>query len=317
MTDAIVLDGLTLHPEMQFLLDIRRKRAMPALPDMSLAEIRAHTLRDAITGGGEPTPVGSVRDTTVDGATGPLRARHYLPPGGASDLLVFFHGGGFVFGDVDSHDAPCRLLCATGGFAVLSVEYRLAPEHPHPAAIEDAWAAWQWVVAHVGELGAQQLGVGGDSAGGMLAAAVCQLAARSGIRAPALQLLIYPAISRDPAAASMRLFGDDFFFTRAEMDFFERSLRGDAPADPTDYRAYPLAGDLSGLAPALVVTAGFDPLRDGAEAYATALNAAGTPAILRRYDSLIHGVINMIGFSPACRAATTEIAEQTAALFRA
>ena len=140
------------------------------------------------------------------------------------------------------------------------------------------------------------------------------MAARSTVPPPALQVLLYPAISRDADTVSMRLFGEGFFLTRTDIDFFEACLLGDEPDDPTDFRGHPLVGDLAGLAPAYLVTAGFDPLRDGGEAYAAALTAAGTPTVLRRYDSLIHGFINMIGFSPAARSATVEIAHQVAKL---
>jgi acetyl esterase len=338
MSEPVVVDGLTLHPELQFLLDWRASRDAPPLTTLSIAEIRAVMLRDSLVAAGEPAPVDSVSDLVVDGAVGPLRARFYAPPAPWSSLLLFFHGGGFVFGDVDSHDGVCRLLCSEGGFAVLSVEYRLAPEDPFPACVDDAWATWQWVVANGASLpfapaslrigvggdsalpGAPfglSIGVGGDSAGGLLSAAVCQLAVRAGIPAPALQLLIYPAVTRDRATRSMELFAEGFFLTRVEIDFFESCLLRGVDDDPADFRGHPLVGELSGLAPAIVVTGGFDPLRDGGEAYAAALAAAGTPALLRRYDSLIHGFMNMIGVSPACRAATVEIAHDTAALFAA
>ena len=321
LTKPVVIDGLTLHPEMAQLLALGALRPRLPLSEQTPADIRAAALRDATFAAGAPTPVYDVTDLTVDGATGPVRARLYAPAGHWSALLVFFHGGGFVHGDVDTHDATCRLLCAAGGFAVLSVEYRLAPEHPHPAATDDAWAAWQWVLAHAATLPGAELpdvparvGVGGDSAGGLLAAAVCQLAERSGRPAPAAQILIYPAISRAPEWPSMTLFGDGFFLTRADIEFFEASLLGGRPDDPADIRRHPLTGQLAGLPPALVVTGGFDPLRDGGEAYAAALTAAGTPAELIRYDGLIHGFVNMIGFSAASRAATVDIAEATATL---
>jgi acetyl esterase/lipase len=322
MSEPVVIDGLTLHPELQFLLDLRAsRRDAPPLPSLSVEEIRAVTLQEAVIGAGEPTPVAAVTDLIAAGAVGPLRARFYAPSSDWTSLLVFFHGGGFVFGDVDTHDGTCRLLTAAGGFAVLSMEYRLAPEDPFPACVDDAWAAWQWVLANAATLpGAPaglRIGVGGDSAGGLLAAVVCQLAARTGVVAPALQLLIYPAISRALDSRSMQLFADGFFLTRAEIDFFESCLLRGVEDDPSDFRGHPLAGDLSGLAPAIVVTGGFDPLRDGGEAYAAALQAADAPATLRRYDSLIHGFVNMIGLSPACRAATEEIARETAALFAA
>ncbi len=321
MSEPVVVDGLTLHPELQFLLDVRAARGWPPLSTLTVAEIRSVMHRDSLVAAGDPTPVGAVTDLFVDGAVGPLRSRFYAPATEWSALLVFFHGGGFVFGDVDSHDGTCRLLCSEGKFAVLSVEYRLAPEDPFPACVDDAWAAWRWAITNAATLpGASaqlRIGVGGDSAGGLLSATVCQLAKLSGVPAPALQLLIYPAISRDRETRSMELFADGFFLTRAEIDFFESCLLRGVEDDPADFRGHPLVGELSGLAPAIVVTGGFDPLRDGGEAYSAALEAAGTPATLRRYDSLIHGFVNMIGLSPACRAATVEIAHDTAALFAA
>jgi acetyl esterase len=323
MSDPIVVDGLTLHPELQFLLRLRDERNTPPLSSLPVEQIRSVTLRESITAAGEPTPVAVTTDLTVDGATGPLRARLYAPATEWTDLLVFFHGGGFVFGDVDTHDGACRLLCASGGFAVLSIEYRLAPEHPHPAAVDDAWAAWQWVVANAGTLpGAPtdqpaRLAIGGDSAGGFLALVTSQTAVRTGLSVPRVQMLIYPATGSGAQTRSMDLFADGFFLTREQIDFFERCLAGDAPDDPDDYRAHPMVGDLAGLPSALVVTGGFDPLRDGGEAYAAAMAAAGVPVVVRRFDSMIHGFINMIGFSPAARAATVEIAEQTAALLNA
>lgn len=316
MSEPVVVDGQTLHPELQFLLQLRAQREFPPLPSLTPEEIRSSTQRESIIAAGDPTPVGSVSDITVDGAAGQLRGRHYAPSAPSADLLVFFHGGGFVFGDIESHDGTCRLLCAAGGFAVLSVEYRLAPEHPFPAAADDVWAAWQWVVANSESFGATRLAVGGDSAGGLLAAVVSQLAARTGRPGPAMQLLLYPAIDRH-YGNSLELFADGFFLTRTDIDFFEACLLRGVDADPTDFRLHPLVGDLAGLAPAIVVTAGFDPIRDGGEAYAAALRAAGTPAVLRRYESMIHGFANMIGFSPACRAAVVEIAHQAAELLAA
>lgn len=322
MSEPIVVDGLTLHPELQMLLEFRDSRDAPELTSLSIEDIRAVTLRESVAAAGEPTPVAATTDLTVTGATGPLRARLFAPASEWSDLLVFFHGGGFVFGDVDTHDGACRVLCAAGGFAVLSVEYRLAPEHPHPAAVDDAWAAWQWVLANAATLpGAAsselRLAIGGDSAGGFLAAVTCQTAVRTGTTAPLVQMLVYPAVGRQGETRSMELFADGFFLTREQIDFFERCLMGGAPDDPTDYRGHPIAGELAGLPSALIVTGGFDPLRDGGEEYADGLKAAGVPVELRRYDAMIHGFINMIGFSPACRAATVEIAEQTAALLSA
>jgi acetyl esterase len=237
---------------------------------------------------------------------------------GPAPLLVFLHGGGFVFGDLESYDGVCRVLCRHGGMMVMAMEYRLAPEHPFPAPVEDARAALRWVFEHADELGADSLrvAIGGDSAGGSLSAVVSQLAARDGGPAPALQVLIYPAIDPGHAYRSVELFADGFFLTRTEMDFFDEAYAGGIADDPADPRRYPLVGDLSGLATAYVVTAGFDPLRDEGEAYGAALEAAGTPTLVRRYPSLIHGFINMIGISQASRNALVEIAEQVGVLLR-
>jgi acetyl esterase len=228
---------------------------------------------------------------------------------------VFFHGGGFMYGDLDTHDGVCRLLCRHAGAHLLAIDYRLAPEHPFPAAVEDARAALRWASAHAQELGADpsRLGVAGDSAGGNLAAVASQLAARDGGPAPLLQLLIYPATDCTRRRRSRQLFGEGLFLTETHMDWFEASYLGSVgDAKGHDPRASPLlARDLSGLATALVVTAGLDPLRDEGEDYADALRAAGTPVVLRRFPGFIHGFIGAAGISRACRDAVIEIAGAT------
>ncbi len=316
MSEPIMVDGLVLDPELQFVLALRDQQGLPPITALPPEEIRLVTRQEAAIAAGDPEPVGSVEDLVVSGAAGSLVGRLYVPFGVAEPgpLLLFFHGGGFVFGDVETHDGACRLLCAAGGIRVLSVEYRLAPEHPYPAAIEDAQAALGWVFANASVLGASGIAVGGDSAGASLSAVVSQLAARDGVPALALQVLLYPAIDPDQGYPSVELFRDGFFLTKADMDFFEEMYAGGKDRDPADPLRYPLVGNLSGLAPALVVTAGFDPLRDEGEAYAAAMEAAGTPVTLRRYDSLIHGFINMIGLSSASRAALLEIAEQVGSM---
>ena len=229
-------------------------------------------------------PVASVRDLEIDGgdASVPLRARHYAPPepGGPHPLLVFYHGGGFLYGDLDTHDGACRILCRHAGAHVLAVDYRLAPEHRFPAAVDDAYAALRWAFANAARLGADpdRIGVGGDSAGGNLAAVTSQLAARDGGPAPALQLLIYPATDMTTRHRSRELFREGFLLTDPEMDWYTDNYLGTARTDAGDPRVSPLlAEDLSGLAPAFIVTAAFDPLRDEGEAYARALQAGGHP----------------------------------------
>jgi acetyl esterase len=224
---------------------------------------------------------------------------------------VFFHGGGFVCGDLDTHDAPCRVLCRHGGVHVLSVDYGLAPEHPFPAYVDDAVAAFGWAVEHAAELGADpaRVAIGGDSAGGTLAAIASRLAARDGGPVPAAQVLVYPATDRTRTTPSLERFAEGFFLTARDIEWYFDQYTGGTGAGREDPLVSPLlAPDLGGLAPALVVTAGFDPLRDEGEAYAHALRAAGTPALLRRMPELVHGFVNFGGVSRASREAIVEIA---------
>jgi acetyl esterase len=249
-----------------------------------------------------------------------VRARHYAPAefGGPHPLLVYYHGGGFTYGDLDTHDGVCRLLCRHAGAHILAVDYRLAPEHRFPAAVEDARAALGWAHEHAGLLGADpgRVGVGGDSAGGNLAAVVSQLAARDGGPAPVLQLLIYPATDFTRRRRSRELFREGFLLTQAEMDWFDENYLGAERTHAADPRASPLlAGEFSGLAPAYVATAAFDPLRDEGEEYAAALRAAGTPAVLRRFPGFIHAFIASAGVSRRAREAVVEIAGATRAMF--
>jgi acetyl esterase len=316
----VCIDGETLSPQMQLMLALFERRAQRPLETLTPTDARRERRRLAAVFGGKPVPIGPVRDLEIDAGV-PLRARHYAPAegGGPHPLLVFFHGGGFMYGDLDTHDGVCRLLCRHAGAHVLAVDYRLAPEHPFPAAVEDARGALSWAGAHAQELGADaaRLGVAGDSAGGNLAAVVSQLAARDGGPAPLVQLLIYPATDCTSRRPSRELFGEGLFLTDAHMSWFEASYLGSVgDANGHDPRASPLlAKDLSGLAPALVVTAGLDPLRDEGEDYAHALRAAGTPVALRRFPGFIHGFISAAGISRACRDALIEIAGATRGMF--
>jgi len=312
----VVHEGLTLHPEVQFMLALRERLGAVPLSALPPEEGRRRLRREALVHAGEPVEVGAVRELVLDTVPGPLKARYYAPKQGSGKdskrrpLLVFFHGGGFVLGDLDTHDPACRLLCRHADLHVLAVDYRLAPEHPFPAALEDASAAFAWARAHAEELGADpaRIAVGGDSAGGNLSAALAQLAVREGTPAPVAQLLLYPTLDRTEERASLGLFAEGFFLSRADIDWFQKHYMG-ALTDCSDPRLSPLkCRELSGLPPALVITAGFDPLRDEGEAYAAALQEAGTPVTLRRFDGLVHGFANMTGVSPVCRGAVVEIA---------
>jgi acetyl esterase len=266
--------------------------------------------------------VGAVQDLELPGGAGRLHARHYAPRelGDPHPLLVFYHGGGFTYGDLDTHDGTCRLLCRHAGAHVLAIDYRLAPENPFPAAVEDARVALAWAWENAAALGADpsRVGVSGDSAGGNLAAVAAQLAARDGGPAPVLQLLIYPATDFTRRRRSRELFGEGFLLTNDEMDWFEANYLGEARTHAGDPRASPLlAQDLSGLAPAFVVTAAFDPLRDEGEEYARALRAAGTPATVRRFPGFIHAFVAAAGVSRPARDAVIEIAGVTRGMFAA
>jgi acetyl esterase len=308
----VVRDGLTLHPEVQFMLTLRERLGAVGLSVLPPEEGRRRLRREALVHAGEPVEVGAVRELVLDTVPGPLKARHYAPGKGSErrPLLVFLHGGGFVVGDLDTHDSACRLLCRHAEVHVLAVDYRLAPEHPFPAALDDAAAAFAWARANAEALGADpaRIAVGGDSAGGNLSAALTQRVVREGTPAPVMQFLLYPALDRTVERASLGHFAEGFFLTRADIDWFQKHYMG-ALTDCSDPRLSPLrCRELSGLPPALVITAGFDPLRDEGEAYASALQEAGTPATLRRFDGLVHGFANMAGVRPACRDAVVEIA---------
>lgn len=315
----VQIDGDTLAPEAQLLLAVLDRRREPPLETLSPAEARQARGRLTAAYAGRPVPVGSVQDVEINGPV-PLKARHYAPPepGGPNPLLVYYHGGGFTYGDLDTHDGACRILCRHAGAHVLAIDYRLAPEHPFPAAVDDACAALRWAFENADRLGADpgRVGVGGDSAGGNLAAVSSQIAARDGGPAPALQLLIYPATDMTTRHRSRELFREGFLLTDPEMDWYTDNYLGTARAHAGDPRASPLvAENLSGLAPAFVVTAAFDPLRDEGEAYARALQAAGTPTTLRRFPGFIHGFINAAGVSRTARDALVEIAGVTRGMF--
>jgi acetyl esterase len=311
------VDGHRLDAGAHLLLAARRKELSYGLTEPSIAAGRTRFRRETLAFAGRRTRVGSVRDMTIAGPAGPLGGRLYRPPGKSDgSLLVYLHGGGFVIGDLDTHDEPCRVFCRYARTAVLSVAYRLAPEHPFPAAVDDALAAWRWARRGARALGADpaRVSIGGDSAGGNLAAVVAQLTAHSN-DAPAAQLLIYPAVDATSMRSSHELFATGLFLTMRDVDAFARAYRGGAGGAGDDPRVSPMtAPDLRGLPPALVITAGFDVLRDEGEAYAKALTAAGNTVRLRRFPSLTHGFIHITDLSPAARVAMRDSAREWRAL---
>lgn len=255
-------------------------------------------------------PVG---DVAIPGPAGAIPARFYEPPGAGLErrpLVVYFHGGGWVLGDLDTHDGLCRFLAANAAVAVLSVDYRLAPEHPFPAAVEDAFAAFRWAAAENPRLGADpsRIAVAGDSAGGNLAAAVSLLARDDGGPSPAMQALIYPVVDAPGEQPSRDTFAEGYLLTKADMEWFERHYLSGASSCEDPRVSLLSAGDLSGLPPTYITTAGFDPLRDEGEAYAARLREAGVAVALRRHPGLIHGFANMTAISRTARGAMHELA---------
>jgi len=309
-------EGQTLARDVQALLWLARLNGVHDLfAGMSAPEARELSRRGAaVVDGPRRLPLARVEERQVPGPAGTLRARLYVPAGQAPDepapLLVYYHGGGFVFGDLDTHDGACRLLAAASGASVLSVEYRLAPEHPFPAAVEDAWAAFAWAAENAATLGADpaRIAVGGDSAGGNLSAAVSLMAREGGGAKPALQLLIYPVTDLEGTSRSRLTYAEGYILTKADMDAFEGAYLPDGAARDDPRVSMLHVEDLSSLPPAYVVTAGFDPLRDEGEAYALKMREAGTRVALRRHPGLIHSFAHDTNVSPTARAAMLEAA---------
>jgi len=305
----VVIDGKRLHADMQLMLKLMKVSGPPA-ESLPISKGRTVIEMSSRAGGGRQ-PIGAVTDRSIDGPRGPIPLRFYTPQGlsGDSPALVFIHGGGWIYGSLDSHDATCRALAEQAQVRVISVGYRLAPESPFPSAPEECWAAWEWVTTHATGLGIDpaRIAVGGDSAGGNLSAFVAQEAVRRQAAAPAFQLLIYPATDFATTYPSEQKFGEGFFLTHEFMQLArENYLVGDE--DLTDPRLSPLHGDVKGVAPAYLVTAGFDPLLDEGQAYAEKLKAAGVPVEYRCEDSLIHGFINMTAVGTAAPKAIARVA---------
>ncbi|WP_167103870.1 alpha/beta hydrolase [Mycobacterium sp. DL592] len=295
---AVTIDGNTLDPSLQMLATAQRLQGLtgfsaggdPVASRVQTAQLSASFDEPDIL-------VAGTAAVSIPGPAGVIPARHYRPLGdGRAPLLVFYHGGGYVVGDLESHDAACRLICRDGGVHVLAVDYRLAPEQKAPAAVDDGYAAYLWACEHAADLGADpdRVAVGGDSAGGNLATLVALRVRDAGGPRPALQWLIYPVTDFRGQSRSRTLFADGFLLTRQDMDFFTESLLGGSGLDAADPRVSPLlADDLSGLPPALVITAGFDPLRDEGEQYAAKLQDAGVVVDARRMGSMTHAFLNL------------------------
>lgn len=286
---------MPLNPQAQALLEQLAASGAPPLHELSVAEAR-QVIVDLFAIPDEPDPVGKVMNRHIPGAEGDIPIRIYTPEGnGPFPILVYFHGGGWVIGNLDAYDPTCRALTHAAGCLVVSVDYRLAPEHKFPAAPEDCYAALRWVAMHGASINGDptRLAIGGDSAGGNLTAVVALMARDRGGPNLAYQLLIYPVTDHNYETVSYRENADGYLLTKEAMVWFwNHYLRSEA--DGKSPLASPLRAEhVQGLPPALVLTAELDPLRDEGEAYAARLQAAGVPVTLTRYDGAIHGFFSL------------------------
>lgn len=307
---------MALDRDAERVLEMVRLSGRPPYETLTAPEARALFLAAREVLSPDPAPVAEMREFSAPGVTGglvPMRLYRGATTASGELLpaLVYFHGGGWVIGNLDTHDSLCRDLANAAQCVVVSVDYRLAPEHKFPAAVEDCFAATSWVAARGTALGidGQRLAVGGDSAGGNLAAVVSLLARDHGAPRLRYQVLLYPAVDCGMTHASHQQFADGYLLTRPTMRwFYDHYLRGSA--DIADWRASPLrAPDLSGAAPAYVLTAGNDVLRDEGEAYARRLQQHDVPVRLQRFPDQIHGFLTMGKIVRAAQPALVAIAE--------
>lgn len=302
--------GRTLDPRFQFFAHAAKK--LPPMTSLSPAEAVAGSARGLAAVQGPLEPGVRTESLSVEGPNGPIPCRAYRPDAqdASAPLIVYAHMGGGVIGDLETCHAFCSILARIVRTAVISVDYRLAPDHKFPAGLEDVLAAYRWARDNTARFGAASVppAIGGDSMGGNFAAIVAQEMARKGEPQPAAQILIYPAVDVASETPSMTTYADAYPLTRATMDWFMGHYMS-ADADPADPRLSPdRAEDVSGLAPAVIATAGFDPLVDQGEAYAKRLQTAGVPVLYRCYDSLAHGFTAFTGAIPAADGACREIA---------
>jgi len=307
---VVYVGGRTLDPRFQFLAS--QAARMPALTSLPAADARAASAAGLKPMAGKLEPGVRVEPLAIEGPEGPIPARVYRPDGQdpSTPILVFAHFGGGVIGDLDTCETFCSILSRATSGPVLSVDYRLAPEHRFPAGLDDTLAAYRWARDNADRFGAPvgKAAVGGDSMGGNFAAIICQDLKAAGEPQPVLQLLIYPAVDVASETASMTTYADAYPLSRATMEWFMGHYMGpsDSPENP---RLSPgRAADLTGLAPAIVMTAGFDPLVDQGEAYARRLKEAGVSVTYRCYDHLAHAFTAFTGVIPAADAACREIA---------
>ena len=305
---------MPLDPQAQDFLRRLAAANLPSFQEQTVAQLRANM--DMSTHFlGELPRVAHVEDRGIPGPGGTLRVRIITPQAAGNGLLpvlVYFHGGGWVLGNIESHEGICRALANAGEVIVVTVDYRLAPEHRFPAAAEDAYAATRWAAEHAAEFGGdpRRIAVAGDSAGGNLAAVTCLMARDRGGPRVDFQVLLYPITDYNINTGSYTAFADGFFLSRSEMAWYWEHYVEKAEDRRHPHASPSRAADLCHLPPALLITAEFDVLRDEAEAYARRLQAAGVAAKLRRYDGMIHGFIRRYLFFDQGRAAIAEIGRE-------
>lgn len=288
---------MPVDPEAQALLDMMAATGVPAISALPVEDARRMVDMMPELSGLIPEPVAKVEDRPIPGPAGQITVRVYTPQGSKPfPVLVFFHGGGFAIGSIEGYDELCRALTNAAGCIMVSVDYRLAPEHKFPAAVDDCYAATKWVAENANAIGGDptRIAVGGDSAGGNLAAVVALMARDRGTPPLVYQLLVYPCTNFAAFdTPSHRENAEGYFLTKDDMVWFmDLYLRSEADAH-NPYASPLRAQDLRGLPPALVITAEFDPLRDEGEAYAARLREAGVPVICTRYNGMIHGFVIM------------------------
>ncbi|SFC55038.1 acetyl esterase [Halobiforma haloterrestris] len=286
------------HPDVQSFLRMYESVDVPDFEEVPPAEAR-ELFEQLQVGAGAEIGLEAVEDRTIDGPDGDLPIRYYEPRAAPADepLVLYLHGGGWVIGGLETHDVTCRKLAAESGYPVVSVDYRLAPEHPFPAALRDCYAALEWATEAAPDLEADpdRIVLAGDSAGGNLAAATALFARDHGGPEPAYQLLIYPSTGDVTATAAYEENAEGYFLTADEVDWFGQQYFADEVDRGNVYALPRRAHDLSDLPPATVVTAGFDPLRDDGGAYADRLEEAGVPVAHHHYDDVVHGFFSMVG----------------------
>ena len=301
-----------LHPEVRVLLAMMDAQGAPPLDQQDPVEARLARVEPMKLLAGAPDALARVDDRTIPGPGGDLPVRVYASEAdGIRPALIYFHGGGWVLCNLETHDAVCRALAKESGCVVVSVDYRLAPEHKFPAAVEDAYAATAWIAANAATLGidAQRIAVGGDSAGGNLATVAAMRCRDAGGPALAAQLLLYPVTDLSSFdTASYREMAEGYFLTRDSMQWFSLQYLGSAELGSHPEASPLLASRFAGLPPALIVTAEFDPLRDEGEAYGARLREAGVPVTITRYPGMIHGFVSMRGAVAGGREAIREAA---------